>query len=73
MFVLVRVLIWILAFTNETLLELSCASFSFALQIMANLLCSCLCLFDTIAELHAMDEKKQSMTFSLESESGFHM
>ena len=37
---------------------------------MAKLLCSYLCLFDTIIELHAMDEK-HSMTFSSKSESGF--
>ena len=34
--------------------------------------CSYLCLFDTIIELHAMDEK-HSTTFSFESESGFCM
>ena len=34
-------------------------------------LCSCICLFDVIIELHAMDEKiVQRSTFSLESESG---
>ena len=29
----------------------------FALRIMAKLLCSCLCLFDAIVELHVVDEK----------------
>jgi hypothetical protein len=31
--------------------------FSFAIWIVTKLLCSRLCLFDTIIELHAMDEK----------------
>ena len=30
----------------------------FAFQIKAKLLCSCLCLFDVIVELRAMDEKR---------------
>ena len=29
----------------------------FSLQIVPNLLCSCLCLCDIIVGLHAMDEK----------------
>ena len=29
---------------------------------MANLSCSCMCLFDTIVELHATNEKKGSIT-----------
>ena len=29
----------------------------FSLWSVANLLCSCLCLFDTIVELHVVDEK----------------
>ena len=33
------------------------APLSFAFQIVAKLLCSCLCLFDVIIELHAKDEK----------------
>ena len=37
---------------------------------MAKILCSYLYLFDTIIDLHAMNEK-HSMTFSFESESGF--
>ena len=37
---------------------------------MAKLLCSCLCLFDAIIKLHAMNEK-MFMTFSLESEHAF--
>ena len=36
----------------------------FLSELRLALLCSCLCLFDTIVELHAMDEKR-SMTFSL--------
>ena len=46
-------------------------SLEFTLWIVAKLLCSCLCLFITIIELHSMDEKS-SMTFSLESESGLY-
>ena len=42
-------------------------SLEFALRIVANLLCSCLCLSDAIIDVHAMDEKC-SMTFSSESE-----
>jgi hypothetical protein len=30
---------------------------SFSLRIVAKLFCSCLCLFDAIAKLHAMSEK----------------
>ena len=29
----------------------------FSLSIKANLLCSCLCLFDITVELHAMNDK----------------
>ena len=39
---------------------------------MAKLSCCYLCIFDTIVELHPMDEKR-SMTFSLESENEIHM
>ena len=39
---------------------------SFAIQIMAKLFCYCHCLFDAIVDLHAMDGKNDSMTFSLE-------
>ena len=42
-------------------------SLEFALQTVAKLLCSCLCLWTTINEFHAMDEKC-STTFSLEVE-----
>ena len=38
----------------------------FLSTLWLTLLCSCLCLFDTIIELHAM-VKKNLMTFSLES------
>ena len=39
------------------LLECSWDPLSFALHIEAKLLCFCLCLFDAIVELQAMDEK----------------
>ena len=35
---------------------------------MARLFSFCLCLFDAIDKLHAMNEKKCSMTFSLDNE-----
>ena len=38
--------------SNWNLLDYSWASFRFALQIMAKLLCSSLCLFDASVELH---------------------
>ena len=75
MSILVRVCIWVLRFYKlealELLKECSWAPLSFVLQIVAKLLRSCLCFFDAINELHAMDEKC-STTFSLESESGFY-
>ena len=42
--------------TNWRLLKSSWAPLSFALWIKAKLLCFCLCLFNAIVELHAMDE-----------------
>ena len=33
------------------------ASLNLALHVVAKLLCFCLCLFDAIVELHAMDDK----------------
>ena len=38
-------------------MELHGISSTFAIWIVAKLLWYCLCLFDTIIELHAMDEK----------------
>ena len=38
---------------------------------MAKVLCSCLCLFDAISELYAMNGKNNSMTFSLEKNMDF--
>lgn len=43
---------------------------SFALRVVVRLIFSCLCLFDAIFKLHAMDEKCR-MTPSLDSEHGF--
>jgi len=60
----------VLVFTYKRLLECSWASLSFTLRVVARL--SCLCLFKTIIELHATNEKR-SMTFSLESESEFYV
>ena len=39
------------------LLEHSWAPLSFSLWIVAKLLCSCLCVFVAINDLHAMDKK----------------
>ena len=58
-------------FTSWRCLECAHAPLSCALHITAKLLCSCLCLFDAIVELHAIDEK-MFMIFSLGSEGGFH-
>ena len=49
------------------------APMSFALHIVAKLLCFCLRVLDAIIELHAMNEKKSSMTFSSESEHAFYL
>ena len=38
-------------------LSMDLAQLSFALWTVAKLLCSSLCLFDAIVELHAMDEE----------------
>jgi hypothetical protein len=56
MLLLVRFCIWVLGFYNERLLKLSWASLGFALYKVGKLLCSYLCLFDTIIEVHAMNE-----------------
>ena len=62
-------------FTNGRLLECSWALLSFSLHIVAKLLCFCLCLFNVIVELHAMDNIYIYiyiyMIFSLENESEF--
>ena len=65
--VLVGVCIWILGFYKLEALGALMAFLKFSLQIVANLLRSFLYLFDTIVELHAMDETKCLMTFSLKS------
>ena len=49
------------------------APLRFALWIVANLLCSSICLLDAIFELLVIDENNCSMTFLLESESKFYM
>ena len=51
MFILFGICIWVLGFINFKLLESSCV-----LSGLRLLLCSNLCLFDAIVELHAMDE-----------------
>jgi hypothetical protein len=49
-------------------------SLTFALRIVAKLLCSCVLLFDVIVELCTIYvEKKCSMTFSLKNKSEFYM
>ena len=48
MFIVIRVCIWVMGSRNS----------SFSLQIVVKLLCPCLCLFDAIVKLHAMDKKK---------------
>ena len=70
MYVLVRICIWVLGFlviTYQRLLVWSCPSLSSSLRIVAIISWSCLCLFDTLVELHAMDEKKFN-DFSMENE-----
>ena len=57
LFILVRVYIWDLGFTNWRFLERSSAPLSFSLWIVVKLLCCYLCLFDAIVELHVMYEK----------------
>ena len=47
-------------------MECSRASLSFALKILAELLCFSLCLFDVIVELHALNEKKMLDNFLFE-------
>ena len=47
---------WVLGF-NITNWSSWNAPLSFALWIVAKLLCSCLLLFDAIIDLHAMDKK----------------
>ena len=46
-----------MGFHNLKAFEVLLSPLSFALQIVANLLCSCLCLFDEIVELHPLNEK----------------
>ena len=67
---LVRVCIWDLGITKTRILERP-GSLSFALWIVANLLCYCLCLFDAIVELHAMNENTFN-PFPTENESGIY-
>ena len=69
MYALVRNWIGFKVFTNYRVLEHSWASLINALQCVVELLCSCLCLFDIIIKVDAMDQ----MTFPLESERGFHV
>ena len=57
-----RFCVWVLGLYNYRLLKLSWACFGFALYIVGKLLCSYLCLFDTIIEefeVHAMDDNIQ--------------
>ena len=57
MSILVRVCTWVQAFYKHEALGALMGSLDFALHIVAKLLCSCLCLFDAIVDLHAKHEK----------------
>ena len=52
-----RISIWVVGFYKLEALRALMIPLRFSLQIVAKLLCSCLCLFDTIIELHTMDGK----------------
>ena len=52
-------------------MECSWALLSFVLWIVAKLMCSCLCLFDAIVELHTMNVKEFN-DFLIGIESEFH-
>jgi hypothetical protein len=44
-------------FYKLEVLEVFMSSIELSLWMVANIVCSCLCLFDAIIELHAMDEE----------------
>ena len=56
MYVLIRICIRVLGFYKLEALGVLVDILEFSLRIVAKLLCSCLCLFNTIVELHAMDD-----------------
>ena len=60
---IVRVCIWILGFTNWRLLKHSWAPMSFALKIVANLMCSCLCLLMQLLSYMLRMEKHSTFDF----------
>ena len=65
-----RVCIWLLGFTNWRLLEHAWAPLSFALQIMAKLLCYCLvCLIQLMCYMLSM--KRCSVTSDWKVKVGF--
>ena len=48
---------WVIGVYKLEVLGVVMGSIEFALHIVDKLLCFCLCLFDAIVELHAMDDK----------------
>ena len=62
--IIVRICIWVQDFRNWRILKCLWAPLSCDLWIVAKLLCSCLCLYDTVVGLHGMDEKNMVQCFS---------
>ena len=56
MCILVMINTWVLGFYELEALGVLIGYLEFSLRIAAHLLCSFLCFFDVIVELHAMDE-----------------
>ena len=56
--ILIKVCIQVLGIYNRKAFKYSSAPLRFALQVVAKLLCSCLCLFHAIIALHPLNEKK---------------
>ena len=54
---LLRFAFWVIRVYKLKVLGVLMASLNRALHVVAKLLCFCLCLFDAIVELHAMDDK----------------
>ena len=67
MYVLVKVWIWVRGLYKLETLGALMSFLEFCAWIVAKFLCSCLYLFDTIVQLHAIDGN-HSITLSLESE-----
>jgi hypothetical protein len=56
MYVLIKVCIWVLGLCKLEAFGVLVGILEFSLHIVAKFLCSCLCLFDIVVELHAMDD-----------------